>query len=251
MLAKAEGFVGMDEGTWRNRARYARRAMAQTRAMSRAARSAFAHVVVLIDSGLSTTPYEEIPHEDEPAGVPAKSNTKPAVPLGSPDDVADVKDMLKLIVLPDGMVDKWFKSAGVTRWEDMPADKLKKCIQVPRKTASPQQRPSNQRRHAAEMGSDMPSVNKVIIIGHLTRDPQSKQLPSQTTVTEFGIAMNRKFKGAGGEEREEVCFVDCAAFGRAAEVIQKYCTKGKALYVEGRLKLDSWEDKQGGESGRS
>jgi single-strand DNA-binding protein len=96
------------------------------------------------------------------------------------------------------------------------------------------------------MGSDMPSVNKVIIIGNLTRDPQSKQLPSQTTVTEFGIAMNRKFKGAGGEEREEVCFVDCAAFGRSAEVIQKYCTKGKTLYVEGRLKLDSWDDKQGG-----
>jgi hypothetical protein len=128
-LAKAEGFVGMDEATWRNRARYARRAMAQTRAMSRAARSAFAHVVVLIDSGLSTTPYEEIPHEDEPAAVPSKTNnTKPAVPLGSPDDVADVKDMLKLIVLPDGMVEKWFKSAGVTRWEDMPADKIKKCV---------------------------------------------------------------------------------------------------------------------------
>jgi single-strand DNA-binding protein len=96
------------------------------------------------------------------------------------------------------------------------------------------------------MDSDMPSVNKVVLIGHLTRDPQSKQLPSQTMVTEFGMAMNRKFKGAGGEEREEVCFVDCSVFGRAAEVIQKYCTKGKALYVEGRLKLDSWEDKQGG-----
>lgn len=63
MIAKAEGFVGMDEATWRGRARYARRAMAQTRAMSRAARSAFAHVVVLIDAGLSTTPAEEVPME--------------------------------------------------------------------------------------------------------------------------------------------------------------------------------------------
>lgn len=92
----------------------------------------------------------------------------------------------------------------------------------------------------------MASANTVIIIGNLTRDPQSKQLPSQSIVTEFGMAMNRKFKGAGGEEREEVVFVDCTCFGKQAEVIQKYCTKGKQLYVQGRLKYDTWEDKQGG-----
>jgi single-strand DNA-binding protein len=91
----------------------------------------------------------------------------------------------------------------------------------------------------------MPSVNKCILVGHLTRDPSSKQVPSGTMVCELGMAMNRKFK-VGEEEREEVCFVDCAAFGRQGEVIQKYCTKGKALYVEGRLKWDSWEDKNGG-----
>jgi single-strand DNA-binding protein len=91
----------------------------------------------------------------------------------------------------------------------------------------------------------MPSVNKVVLIGNLTRDPQTKQLPNQTLVTEFGLAMNRKFKGGDGEEREEVCFVDCAAFGRQAEVIQKYCRKGKQVYVEGRLKYDSWDDKNG------
>jgi single-strand DNA-binding protein len=91
----------------------------------------------------------------------------------------------------------------------------------------------------------MPSVNKVIIVGNLTRDPVTKQLPNQSMVTEFGLAMNRKFKGADGEEREEVCFVDCAAFGRQAEVIQKYCQKGKSLYVEGRLRYDSWDDKNG------
>jgi single-strand DNA-binding protein len=83
------------------------------------------------------------------------------------------------------------------------------------------------------------------LIGNLTRDPQTKQLPSQSMVTEFGLAMNRKFKSPEGEDREEVCFVDCAAFGRQAEVIQKYCKKGKSLYIEGRLRYDSWDDKNG------
>ena len=92
----------------------------------------------------------------------------------------------------------------------------------------------------------MPSVNKVILIGNLTRDPQSRQLPTQSTVSEFGLAMSRKFKGNDGEDREDVCFVDCTAFGRQAEVIQKYCKKGKSLYVEGRLRYDTWEDKNGG-----
>jgi len=91
----------------------------------------------------------------------------------------------------------------------------------------------------------MPSVNKVIIVGNLTRDPVTKQLPTQSMVTEFGLAMNRKFKAPDGEDREEVCFVDCAAFGRQAEVIQKYCRKGKSLYIEGRLRYDSWDDKNG------
>src|SRR5256885_14594277 len=91
----------------------------------------------------------------------------------------------------------------------------------------------------------MPNVNKVILIGNVTRDPQTKQLPSQSMVTEFGMAMNRKFKSQEGEDREEVCFVDCTAFGRQAEVIAKYCKKGKQLYVEGRLRYDSWEDKNG------
>jgi len=92
----------------------------------------------------------------------------------------------------------------------------------------------------------MASVNRVTLIGNMTRDPQLKYLPSQTPVVEFGMAMNRKFKTANGEEREEVCFVDCSAFGRPAEVINQYCQKGKLLYIEGRLKFDQWEDKQGG-----
>ena len=91
----------------------------------------------------------------------------------------------------------------------------------------------------------MPSVNKVILIGNLTRDPQVRQLPTNSMVAEFGLAMSRKYKTADGEDREEVAFVDCSAFGRQAEVIQKYCKKGKSLYVEGRLRFDSWDDKNG------
>jgi len=92
----------------------------------------------------------------------------------------------------------------------------------------------------------MANVNKVILIGNLTRDPQLKYLPSQTAVAEFGLAVNRKFKTSAGEDKEEVCFVDCTAWGRTGEVINQYCRKGKQIYIEGRLKLDQWEDKQGG-----
>ena len=92
----------------------------------------------------------------------------------------------------------------------------------------------------------MASLNKVMLMGNLTRDPQLKYLPSQTAVAEFGLAMNRKFRTATGEEREEVTFVDITAFGKQAEVINQYFTKGKPIFIEGRLKYDSWEDKQGG-----
>jgi single-strand DNA-binding protein len=92
----------------------------------------------------------------------------------------------------------------------------------------------------------MASFNQVILLGNLTRDPQLKYLPSQTPVAEFGIACNRKFKSANGEDREEVTFVDCAAFAKQAELIQQYFTKGKPIFIQGRLKFDSWEDKQGG-----
>ena len=65
-------------------------------------------------------------------------------------------------------------------------------------------------------------------------------------VAEFGLAVNRKFTTKSGEDREEVLFVDCTVFGKQAEIINQYCRKGKPLLVEGRLKLDTWEDKQGG-----
>jgi single-strand DNA-binding protein len=91
----------------------------------------------------------------------------------------------------------------------------------------------------------MVSFNKVFLMGNLTRDPQVKNLPSQMVVAEFGLAINRKFKTAGGEDREEVAFIDCVAFGRQAETISQYCTKGKPIFVEGRLKYDQWDDKAG------
>ena len=91
----------------------------------------------------------------------------------------------------------------------------------------------------------MASFNKVILLGNLTRDPQLRNTQS-SSVAEFGIAVNRKFKTAAGEDREEVCFVDCTAWGKQADTINQYCRKGSQLLIEGRLKLDAWEDKQGG-----
>src|SRR5437016_3583754 len=92
----------------------------------------------------------------------------------------------------------------------------------------------------------MANYNKIILVGNLTRDPQLKYLPSQMAVVEFGLAVNHKFRTKTGEDREEVLFIDCACFGKGGEVINQYCQKGKQLLVEGRLKYDTWEDKQGG-----
>ena len=92
----------------------------------------------------------------------------------------------------------------------------------------------------------MPSFNQVLLMGNVTRDPQIKALPNGSQVADFGIAVKRKYRTAGGEDKEETCFVDCAAFGKQAEVIGQYCTKGKPLFIEGRLKYDTWEDKAGG-----
>jgi single-strand DNA-binding protein len=91
----------------------------------------------------------------------------------------------------------------------------------------------------------MANFNKVILMGNLTRDPQLSYLPSQTAVVDFGIATNRKWTGQDGQQREEVCFVDCRAFGKPAETINKYCKKGKPLLVEGRLTLDQWTAQDG------
>lgn len=91
----------------------------------------------------------------------------------------------------------------------------------------------------------MANYNKVILVGNLTRDPQMSMLPSQTPVTEFGLAINRKWKGQDGQQREEVCFVDCQCYGRQAEIFNQYMSKGRGILVEGRLRFSSWEDKTG------
>jgi single-strand DNA-binding protein len=93
----------------------------------------------------------------------------------------------------------------------------------------------------------MASYNRVILMGNLTRDPQLRYLPSQMAVVDIGLAVNHRFKTSQGEDREEVMFIDCTAFGKQAEVINQYCQKGRPLLVEGRLKLDTWDDKQTGQ----
>lgn len=92
----------------------------------------------------------------------------------------------------------------------------------------------------------MASFNQVILLGNLTRDPQLRYTPSQMSLCEFAIATNYKYKTKDGQEREEVTFVDCTAWGKQAELINQYCTKGRPLFIQGRLKLDTWEDKNGG-----
>lgn len=89
----------------------------------------------------------------------------------------------------------------------------------------------------------MASFNRVIIAGNLTRDPELRYTPKGTAVTTIGLAVNRNWKTETGESREEVTFVDVEVFGRQAEVIAQYMRKGRPLLVEGRLKLDQWEDK--------
>lgn len=91
------------------------------------------------------------------------------------------------------------------------------------------------------------NFNKVMLMGNLTRDPELRHLPSGMAVANIGLAVNRRFKGQDGENREETTFIDCDAWGRTAEVMCQYLTKGKPVFVEGRLRLDEWQDKSSGE----
>ncbi|HUS46668.1 MAG TPA: single-stranded DNA-binding protein [Phycisphaerae bacterium] len=91
----------------------------------------------------------------------------------------------------------------------------------------------------------MANYNKVILMGNLTRDPQMSYLPSQTPVVEFGLAVNRRWRGQDNQQREETCFVDCRIFGKQAEVFNQYMSKGRGVLVEGRLHFDTWEGKDG------
>jgi single-strand DNA-binding protein len=91
----------------------------------------------------------------------------------------------------------------------------------------------------------MAGFNKVLLLGNLTRDPRLSYTPSQVAVADFGVATNRRWTGQDGSQREETCFVDCRAFGRTAENINKYFSKGKPIFLEGRLTLDSWTAQDG------
>lgn len=93
----------------------------------------------------------------------------------------------------------------------------------------------------------MSSFNKVILMGNLTRDPELRYTPSGTAIAKIGVAVNRKWYNEARELQEEVTFVDVDAFGKRAETIGQYFKKGNMILVEGRLRLDQWEDKQTGQ----
>ena len=91
------------------------------------------------------------------------------------------------------------------------------------------------------------SFNRVILVGNLTRDPECRTIPNGTAVSDVGLAVNDRRKTPTGEWVEETTFVDVTLWGRTAEVVSEFCTKGSPLLVEGRLKLDTWEDKTDGQ----
>ena len=93
----------------------------------------------------------------------------------------------------------------------------------------------------------MANLNKVMLIGNLTRDIELKYTPKGSAIAELGLAINRKYKTETGELKEETTFVDVTLWGRQAEIAKEYLSKGKPVYIEGRLQLDSWDDKQTGQ----
>ena len=93
----------------------------------------------------------------------------------------------------------------------------------------------------------MAYLNKVFLIGNLTRDPELRVTPKGTAICQFGLAVNRQFKDESGATRDETTFIDIEAWGKQGELVAKYLTKGSPAMVEGRLKLDQWEDKQSGQ----
>ena len=92
------------------------------------------------------------------------------------------------------------------------------------------------------------NINKVTLAGRLTRDPELKYTSSGTAIADFSLAVTRFYKDQAGQSQEEADFIDVTAFGRSAEIIQKNLRKGNSIYVEGRLKLDQWTDKQSGQT---
>ena len=93
----------------------------------------------------------------------------------------------------------------------------------------------------------MANLNKVMLIGNVTRDPEIRYTPKGTALVELGLAVNRRYTAENGEKREETTFVDVTFWGRTAEIANEYLKKGRSVYVEGRLQLDSWDDKTTGQ----
>jgi single-strand DNA-binding protein len=96
-------------------------------------------------------------------------------------------------------------------------------------------------------GEQSMNLNRVLLIGNLTRDPEIRYMPKGTAVADIGLAINRSWKNDDGEKKEETTFVDVTLWGRQAEFAEKYLRKGRATFIEGRLHLDSWDDKQTGQ----
>lgn len=93
----------------------------------------------------------------------------------------------------------------------------------------------------------MANFNKVILVGNLTRDPELRYTPKGTAIAKLGLAVNRVWTNEAGEKKEEVTFVDIDVFGRTAENVGQYMRKGRPILIEGRLRLDQWDDKQTGQ----
>ncbi|MGP1272327.1 MAG: single-stranded DNA-binding protein [Phycisphaerales bacterium] len=92
----------------------------------------------------------------------------------------------------------------------------------------------------------MANFNKVFLLGNLTRDIELRHTSGNQAVANFGLAINRRFRTQSGEDREETTYVDCESWGRQAEVMAQYLAKGRPVFIEGRLKLDTWQDKNDG-----
>jgi|ERR1035437_4520847 single-strand DNA-binding protein len=93
----------------------------------------------------------------------------------------------------------------------------------------------------------MANLNKVLLIGNLTRDPEVRYTPKGTAVADIGLAINRIWNNEQNQRQEETTFVDITLWGRQAELAQQYLTKGRGVFIEGRLQMDTWEDKQSGQ----
>ena len=93
----------------------------------------------------------------------------------------------------------------------------------------------------------MPYLNRITLLGNITRDPEVHVTPKRTTIANLGIAVNRQWRDESGQQKEEVLFIDCDALGKTGDIVAKYVKKGMLVAIEGRLKLEQWDDKTSGQ----